>query len=74
MSALLRKLNFFTGIYFAIIACYFSCYFQNLRTAVFKELLSVFTSVHVSLLCQAKLYQNGAVSFIYILKQGLFFF
>ena len=43
MSVALLQLNFFTGIYFAIAACYLSFYFQNLRTAFFKGLLKAAT-------------------------------
>ena len=41
MSTASFKLNFFRGIYFAIAAYHLSFYFQNLRTALFKGLLSV---------------------------------
>ena len=44
MSAVLLKLNFFTGIYFTIAASCLSFYFENLRTAFFKGLLSVVAS------------------------------
>ena len=75
MSAALLKLNFFTGIYFAMAAYYLSFYFQNLRRSFFKGLFSAVASAFMKLIYQAKfnLYQNGAVSFIYILKQKLFF-
>ena len=44
MSAVLLKLNFFTGIYFTIAASCLLFYFENLRTAFFKGLLSVVAS------------------------------
>ena len=77
MSAALLKLNFFTGIHFAITACYLSFFFQNLRTSFFKGLFPAVASAFMNLIYQAKLnlHQNGAVSFIYMymLKQEQFF-
>ena len=44
ITAAFLKLNFFIGIYFAITACFFSFYFQNLKSAFFKWFLPVVAS------------------------------
>ena len=51
MYAALLKLNFFTGIYIAITACYLLFHFQNVRTAFFKGLPSVVTFTKLNWTC-----------------------